>query len=36
MKRIYDSVKEKHITVDMSKISNIDIRTIATDILNRK
>ncbi len=36
MKRIYEPVKEKHITVDTSNISNIDIRAIATEILNRR
>jgi predicted kinase len=36
MKRVYERVKEKHITVDTSKISSIDIRTIAADILRGK
>ncbi len=36
MKRVYECVKEKHITVDTSKISSIDIRTIAADILRGK
>lgn len=35
MKRIYQPVKEKHITVDTSKVSKADIKEIATKILNR-
>ena len=36
MKRVYERVKEKHITVDTSRISRIGIRTIAADILRGK
>jgi predicted kinase len=35
MKRIYEPVKEEHVTVDTSKISNIEIERIARLILNR-
>jgi predicted kinase len=34
MKRIYEPVKEEHVTVDTSKISNIEIERIARLILN--
>lgn len=36
MKSIYEPVKEEHITVDTSKLSKPDIRSIAAKILNRK
>jgi predicted kinase len=36
MKRIYEPVKEEHITVDTSKLSKPDIRSIAAKILNSK
>ncbi len=36
MKRIYEPVKEEHITVDTSKLSKTDIRSIAAKILNRR
>jgi hypothetical protein len=35
MKRIYELVKEEHVTVDTSKISKIEIEIIAKNILNR-
>jgi predicted kinase len=35
MKRIYEPLKEEHVTVDTSKISNIEIERIARLILNR-
>ena len=36
MKRIYEPVKEAHITIDTSKLSKTDIRSIATKILNKR
>jgi len=36
MKRIYEPVKEEHVTVDTSKLSKTDIRSIATKILNKR
>ena len=35
MKKIYEPVKEKHITIDTSKISKKDILSIATQIQNK-
>lgn len=36
MKRIYEPVKEAHITIDTSKLSKTDIRSIAAKILNKR
>jgi len=36
MKRIYEPVKEAHITIDTSKLSKTDIRSIAEKILNKR
>jgi len=36
MKRIYEPVKEAHITIDTSKHSKTDIRSIAAKILNKR
>ncbi|MGA9927731.1 MAG: hypothetical protein WBP96_03940, partial [Nitrososphaeraceae archaeon] len=36
MKRIYELVKEAHITIDTSKHSKTDIRSIAAKILNKR
>jgi hypothetical protein len=36
MKKIYEPVKEKHITVDTSKISKKDVIYIANQILNNE
>jgi hypothetical protein len=36
MKRIYEPVKVEHMTVDTSKLSKTDIRSIAAKILNKR
>ena len=36
MKRIYEPVNEEHITIDTSKLSNTDIRSIAEKILEKR
>jgi hypothetical protein len=34
MKKIYEPVKGKHITVDTSKISKSDVSAVASDLLS--
>jgi hypothetical protein len=36
MMRIYEPVKEEHITIDTSMLSKSDIRSIAAKILNKR
>ena len=36
MKRIYEPVKEEHITIDTSKLSKTDIRSMAAKILTKR
>ncbi len=36
MKRMYEPVKEKRIKIDTSRISSIEIRTLASNILSRR